>query len=125
MSLIRAKTSWAALLLVLLVAAIYWPGRGGGFVFDDFPNIVDNAALHVTTWDRHAWLAAVFSSNSGLGHRPLAVATFALNHVFTGLDPVPMKLTNIAIHALNACLVLGLLRTLLALAVPTVDERRR
>ncbi len=82
--------TWPALALVLLVAAIYWPGLGGGYVFDDFPNIVDNAALHVTDWDWHAWLAAVFSSDSGIGHRPLAMATFALNHVFTGLDPVPM-----------------------------------
>jgi len=119
------RPAWPFLALVLLVAALYWPGRGGGFAFDDFPNIVDNVALHVTNWDRHAWLAAVFSSDSGMGHRPLPMATFALNHVFTGLDPVPMKLTNIAIHALNACLVLGLLRTLLALAVPAVDTRRR
>ncbi|MFT3896967.1 MAG: hypothetical protein QM719_04630 [Thermomonas sp.] len=117
--------AWPFLLLALAIAALYWPGRGGGFVFDDFPNIVDNAALHVASWDRHAWLAAVFSSDSGLGHRPLPMATFALNHVFTGLDPAPMKLANIAIHALNACLVLGLLRALLALAVPAVDARRR
>ena len=119
------RPAWPFLLLVLANAAIYWPGRGGGFVFDDYPNIVDNAALHVTSWDRHAWLAAIFSSDSGLGHRPLAMATFALNHVFTGLDPVPMKLTNIAIHAFNACLVLCLLRALLALAVPAIDPRRR
>ena len=119
------RPAWPFLLLAIAIAAIYWPGRGGGFVFDDFPNIVQNAALHVTGWDRHAWLAAVFSSDSGLGHRPLAMATFALNHVFTGLDPVPMKLTNIAIHAFNACLVLCLLRTLLALAVPAIEARRR
>jgi len=119
------RPAWPFLLLVLAVAAVYLPGRGGGFAFDDFPNIVDNAAVHVTGWDRNAWMAAVFSSNSGIGHRPLAVATFALNHVFTGLDPVPMKLANIAIHALNACLVLCLLRALLALAVPAVDARRR
>ena len=112
-------------MLVALVAASYWPGLGGGFVFDDFPNIVDSPALHVSGWDWHAWLAAVFSSDSGFGHRPLAMATFALNHVFTGLDPVPMKLTNIGIHALNACLVLGLLRTLLALAAPAISARRR
>ena len=121
----RMRKAWPFLLLAIAVAALYWPGRGGGFVFDDFPNIVDNVALHVTSWDRHAWLAAVFSSDSGLGHRPLPMATFALNHVFTGLDPVPMKLTNIAIHAFNACLVLCLLRALLALAVPAVDARRR
>jgi hypothetical protein len=120
-----AARAWPFLVLALAVAAVYWPGRGGGFAFDDFPNIVDNAAAHVTNWDRHAWLAAMFSSNSGPGHRPLAMASFALNHVFTGLDPVPMKLTNIAIHALNACLVLGLLRTLLLLAVPAIDARRR
>ena len=121
----RLRTAWPALALVLLVATIYWPGRGGGFTFDDYPNIVENARLHVTNWDQHAWLAAVFSSDSGLGHRPLAMATFALNHAFTGLDPVPMKLTNIAIHALNACLALCLLRALLALAVPAADARRR
>jgi hypothetical protein len=119
------RPGWPLLVLVVAVVALYWPGRGGGFVFDDYPNIVDNTALHVTGWDRHAWLAAVFSSDSGLNHRPLPMATFALNHVFTGLDPVPMKLTNIAIHALNACLVLGLLRTLLLLAVPAIDARRR
>ena len=119
------RPAWPFLLLVLAVAAVYLPGRGGGFAFDDFPNIVDNAAVHVTGWDRHAWMAAVFSSNSGVGHRPLAMATFALNHVFTGLDPVPMKLVNIAIHALNACLVLGLLRALLGLCVPAIDGRRR
>ena len=119
------RPAWPFLLLVFAVAALYWPGRGGGFVFDDYPNIVDNTALHVTHWDRHAWLAAVFSSDSGFGHRPLPMASFALNHVFTGLDPVPMKLTNIGIHALNACLVLCLLRALLALAVPAIDARRR
>ena len=121
----RLRRHWPTLALVLLLVLVYWPGRGGGFVFDDYPNIVDNTALHVTGWDRHAWLAAVFSSDSGLGHRPLAMASFALNHAFTGLDPVPMKLANIAIHALNACLVLGLLRVLLALAAPAVEPRRR
>lgn len=124
MTVARIRGLWPAL-LVVLVAAVYWPGLGGGFVFDDFPNLVNNAALHVTGWDRYAWMAAVFSSNAGVGHRPLAMATFALNHVFTGLDPAAMKLTNIAIHALNACLVLLLVRTLLELAAPRVDLRRR
>jgi hypothetical protein len=121
---VQLRFFWPSL-LILLVIITYWPGRAGGFVFDDFPNIVDNAAVHVSDWDHHAWLRAVFSSDAGLGHRPLAMATIALNHLFTGIDPVPMKLTNIAIHALNACLVLGLLRTLLALAAAGRDARRR
>jgi len=116
---------WPPAVLTALVFAIYLPGLRGGFVFDDYPNIVDNASVHLVNWDPTAWLAAVFSSNAGLGHRPIAMATFALNHVFTGLDPVPMKLTNIGIHALNACLVLGLLRALLELASPAITRRRR
>jgi tetratricopeptide (TPR) repeat protein len=125
----RVARAWtpaaSCALLALFVVVVYWPGLGGGFVFDDYPNLVDNAALHVNNWDLYAWLAAVFSSEAGLGHRPLAMATFTLNHVFTGLDPKAMKLTNIAIHAVNACLVLGLLSTLLGLAVPRICERRR
>jgi len=116
---------WPPVLLAALVFAIYLPGLRGGFVFDDYPNIVDNANVHVGSWDPAAWLAAVFSSNAGLGHRPLAMASFALNYVFTGLDPAPMKLTNIGIHALNVCLVWGLLQALLELALPAITRRRR
>ena len=121
----RLSDTWPALLLVVLVVWAYWPGRGGGYVFDDFPNIVDNTALHVTSLDWHTWIAALFSSEAGTLQRPLAMLTFALNHYFTGLDPVPMKLTNIGIHALNALLVLGLMRTLLAIAMPAVSRRGR
>lgn len=116
---------WPALALMLLVATAYWPGRGGGFVFDDFPNIVDNTQLHVATLLWRDWIAAIFSSDAGTLQRPLAMLTFAINHYFTGLDPVPMKLTNIAIHALNATLVLMLVRTLLQMAGDGFDGRRR
>jgi hypothetical protein len=104
----------AALALLALVACVYWPGLGGGFVFDDFPNIVDNVTLHVTwqsTWQQ--WLAAVFSSPASDLQRPLAMLSFAINHAATGLDPYWMKLTNVAIHLLNTCLVFGLVRAVL------------
>ena len=121
----RLHHLWPAPLLVLLVGLAYWPGRGGGYVFDDFPNIVDNMVLHVTTMDWHAWIAAMFSSEAGTLQRPLAMLSFAINYYFTGLDPMPMKLTNIAIHALNALLVLGLVRLLMSLALPDAAPRRR
>lgn len=100
-------------LLVLAVFAVYLPGLRGGFVFDDYPNIVLNRALHVTSMEWRDWVAATFSSDAGRLQRPLAMLTFAAQHYFTGLDPGPMKLVNIAIHAFNALLVFGLCRALL------------
>lgn len=95
------------------VALAYWPGRNGGFVFDDYPNIVNNSALHVTQPVWQDWVAATMSSPARSLPRPLAMLTFAINHYFTGLDPVPMKLTNVAIHLLNTLLVFGLIRSLI------------
>ena len=112
------KTSFLLAALMVAVAAVYWPGLGGGFAFDDYPNIVFNSALRVSSLDRQAWLAAVFSSQAGDLQRPLAMFSFALNHYFSGMDPLPMKATNVAIHVLNAGLVFGLVRSLLRVAVP-------
>ena len=112
-------------LLVLLVAAAYWPGRDGGFAFDDYPNIVDNTVVHVSSLDWRAWSAAAFSSEAGTLQRPLAMLSFAANHALTGLDPVAMKLTNIAIHALNAVLAYALATSLFRIASPEKDSRPR
>lgn len=121
----RLARWWPALALVLLVGMVYWPGRNGGYVFDDFPNIVSNTTLHVTTLAWQDWMAAAFSSHASAVQRPLAILSFAINHYFTGLDPVPMKVTGIAIHALNALLVLGLVRQLLRLAAADTGPVRR
>lgn len=105
---------WPLLALTLLVAWIYWPGLTGGYVFDDYPNIVNNTAVHVAgnaTWNQ--WLAAMFSSPSSELQRPLAMLSFAINHAITGLNPYWMKLTNLGIHLLNSCLVFGLVRRIL------------
>jgi len=111
--------------LLVLVAAIYAPGLNGGFAFDDYPNIVDNLALHVKPGaDAQAWLAAVFSSPSSDLQRPLAMASFALNHALAGIDPWWMKLTNIGIHLLNTCLVYGLSRRLLQGPSPSAVRSR-
>lgn len=108
--------------IVIGVFAVYWPGLGGGFAFDDYPNIVLNKFLHVTDLDGADWLAAMFSSDAGRLQRPLAMLSFAVQHYFTGLAPAPMKLVNIGIHALNAWLVFGLCRAILR---TTQDDDRR
>ena len=115
-------------LITVLVGYVYWPGLNGGFVFDDLPNIVNNTELHVKSSLWTDWVTAMFSSPSSSLQRPLAMLTFAINHYFTGLDPRPMKLTNLAIHILNTMLVFFLVRALLRSVVkqqPSADRRQQ
>lgn len=120
-----SKLTLTLLSLSALVCLVYWPGLNGGFVFDDMPNIVNNSQVHVSSTRWTDWLTAAFSSPSSSLQRPLAMLSFAVNHFFTGLDPWPMKLTNVAIHVLNTLLVFSLVRALLrsvAGRVPTDDR---
>jgi hypothetical protein len=107
---------WSLLLvgMLLLTWLIYRPGLNGNYTFDDYPNIVENIALHVTTLDPDAWLRAMWSSPSSEFQRPLASLSIALNHYFSGLDPWPMKATNLLIHLLNGVLLYALLRRIAA-----------
>lgn len=105
--------AWLAWLgLPLLVVLVYWPGLGGGFAFDDFPNIVENPGLQALSWRLESLWAAAFSSPASDLQRPLAMLTFGFNALVSGMDPWPMKLTNIGLHALNALLVFLLVRRL-------------
>jgi tetratricopeptide (TPR) repeat protein len=110
-----AEIRWFVAAL-LLATCLYLPGIRGTFVFDDYPNIVDNADLHVTTLDPQAWIKVLWASPSSDLQRPLASLSFAANHYFTGLDPMPMKLTNVALHLLNGWLLFVLLQRICAFA---------
>lgn len=99
---------WLLLLIVVAVVCVYFPGLFGGYTFDDFPNLVDNTELHVSTLSFDRWWAAIFSSPSSELQRPLAMFTFAINYYFSGLDPFPVKLTNLIIHLLNVFLAFRL-----------------
>jgi hypothetical protein len=100
----------AAIALTLIV---YWPGLSGSFVFDDYPNIVDNSDLQIHHFDAANLTRAALSSPSSTLKRPLASLSFAFNYLATGLDPYGMKLTNLLIHLLNGWLVFLLARGLL------------
>jgi hypothetical protein len=97
----------------LLTAAVYWPGLSGGYLFDDYPNIVDNAGVqpHDAKWS--SLVGAALSSPSSEFKRPLASLSFAVNYLVSGLNPYWMKLTNLAIHLLNGLLVFMLSKSLL------------
>ena len=116
------RTHLACILAVLVLTAIlYWPGLRGGFLFDDFPNIVENDAVHVTSMDLRDWKHAAAASPAHDLPRPMAMLSYAANYYFTGLAPWPMKLTNLLIHLSNGLLLFAVLRTLL----PLWNQRRR
>ncbi|HEX5961477.1 MAG TPA: hypothetical protein VFY97_09565 [Rhodanobacteraceae bacterium] len=114
----RRWLPWLLLAIaVLATAAVYWPGLAGGWVFDDYPNIVDNAAIHITPGHSTlvAWVNAAISSPASFLHRPLASITFAMNWMAGGGNPWPFKVTNVIIHLINGVLVFVMLRALLRL----------
>ena len=108
------RRSWWLLLAALAVTlAVYWPGLSGGFLFDDYPNIVDNHGVQPQNASFPSLVGAALSSPSSEFKRPLASLSFAANYLVSGLDPYWMKLTNLVIHLLNGLLVFLLTRALL------------
>lgn len=96
--------TWFALLAVLTALA-YWPGLYGTYIFDDFANIVDNTELHIADTSISELTRAARSSPSSEFKRPLSSLSFAANYLSTGLEPFPMKLTNLVLHLLNGLLL--------------------
>ncbi|HAI58615.1 MAG TPA: hypothetical protein DCM32_01885 [Xanthomonadaceae bacterium] len=89
-------------------------GLPGGFVFDDYPVLLEADAVRLTTLTLPGLVDAAFAYDPAGGlPRPLVNASFALNHWLSGLDPAAFKLTNIALHALNGLLLFALVRRLL------------
>ncbi len=108
---------------LLLVTAIYWPGLSGSWLFDDYPNIVDNHGVQPSEVSIPALVRATLSSPASDFKRPLASLSFAANYLVSGLDPYAMKLTNLVIHLLNGLLVFVLARMLLRSAGVGAQER--
>jgi Ca2+/Na+ antiporter len=81
-----------------LTLFVYWPGMQGGFYFDDLPNIVQITPLH---WTALSWDAFKGVIDYGVNStRVLANLSFAINHLFGGLDPSGYHWTNLVIHLL-------------------------
>lgn len=114
-----------AVVLGTVVLLAYLPGLAGPFVLDDIPNLVQNLALVPTTLTFETIQQAALSGISGPLGRPLAMLSFALNAFFSqGLQSaLAFKVTNLAIHLLNAGLVYELCRLLVGrLPAPTRQE---
>jgi len=121
------STFFSKILLVIamfITALVYWPGLAGSWLFDDYPNVVENHSVQPNEASLASLVDAALSSPSSDFKRPLASLSFAVNYLITGLNPFWMKLTNLAIHLVNGLLVFLLARSLLALTNPYGDRKR-
>jgi hypothetical protein len=96
--------------LVLITLAVYWPGLTGPFLFDDYPNIVNNPLIQIDTLDWESLKRAARGYVPGHIGRPLATIGLALDFLAWGKDPWGYKLHSLIVHILNAILVFALVR---------------
>lgn len=107
---------WLLAAFLLVTTLVYLPGLSGGWILDDYANIVQNQEVQPQSADVPDLVAAALSSPSSRFKRPLASLTFAANYLAGGLNPFGWKLVNLVIHLLNGLLVFvltkGLIRSL-------------
>ncbi len=93
------------LILTLLTSVIcYYQGLSGDYVFDDVANLLNNDFI-LNSAKNFDILGILNSGDAGPLKRPISVLSFAINSYFTGLDPFPIKLTNLVIHLINGLLI--------------------
>ncbi|GMQ83458.1 MAG: hypothetical protein BMS9Abin06_0192 [Gammaproteobacteria bacterium] len=109
----RSSLLLSIVCLAILTILVYAPGLSGGFEFDDEANIVRNEQLQITELTPATLKQAAYSMQAGPLMRPISYLSLALNHYFTGLDPLYFKLTNLFIHLLNGLALYWLSRQLL------------
>jgi hypothetical protein len=97
-ALIAPGGAFWLLFALLACAALYLPGLGGPLLFDDAPNLQDNALLVRPKPALLDWWAAAQSSGAGFLRRPVAMLSFALEGSLDGLQAPLLKSVNLAIH---------------------------
>lgn len=112
-----------ALLVILTLA--YWPGLSGGFLFDDFSNIVSNPRVQPESLSWESLRTAATGYQPGMYGRPIATLWFALDFLIGGKDPWVYKFSSLLVHLGNALLMFVLARRLLALPAVGFDAKWR
>src|SRR5262245_33926588 len=98
-----------AIVLPLLIAALYSTVVDAPFVYDDRIHIVENPLVlgFDSPFEIASWRALVQTAFGWSGRR-LLFLTYGLNHAVSGLAPSRFRMTNILVHAINALLVFAI-----------------
>jgi len=98
---------WAGLIILLTLLA-YIPAMRGGYIWDDNAHITDNATLRSSDGLAKIW----FEPKVLPQYYPLVHTTFWVEYHLWQLHPFGYHLVNVLLHALNAILLLLVLRYL-------------
>ena len=97
--------------LIGAVVAAYWNSLGAPFLFDDTGAVLDNPTIrHLGSW---AVLSPPSDGSTTTG-RPVVNISFAVNHAVSGERVWSYHALNVAIHALAALALLGIVRRTLS-----------
>ena len=118
------------LLLALVVALgglVFLPGMNGPYIFDDYSNLLTNTYVRLNSLNVDSLQLASYSLASGPLHRPVAMASFALNYYFAGsfYPSAPFKLTNIILHSVNGMLIFWFMHLVLTRLAQTYYRNTR
>jgi hypothetical protein len=103
-----ARSRLSVLLFPVMLAAGYAPLRAATFIWDDDDYVTQN--LHLRTL---AGLARIWTDPSATPqYYPLTHTSFWLEYQLFGLNPLAYHIDNLLLHALNACLIVAILRRL-------------
>jgi protein O-mannosyl-transferase len=105
------RTFLFAVALACLTGIAFGPGIHGGFLFDDFANLPALGAYGPVD-NLRTFLLYLTSGKADPTGRPLALLSFLIDARDWPAAALPFKITNILIHALNGCLLFGLVRRL-------------
>ena len=103
----------ASLLSAVAAALLYLNTLDGELLGDDDPAIAWNMDVRPSSpWTQllrnDFWGTPVASASSHKSYRPLCVATFRLNYMLHGLQPMGYHLVNLLLHAVVCYLYVGL-----------------
>jgi protein O-mannosyl-transferase len=111
----KTKSAYYLPILVLLCtnSLLLWQGLYGPLIFDDLPNL---SHLLGETVDYHS---SIFENQAGPFGRIVTMATFAMNHWFSGsMVSFELKISNLFIHLINGILLYYFLFELLKIKLP-------
>lgn len=110
----------APFLLVAIVFFVYQQGFTGGFLLDDYQNLLPLTNKGGVT-DLKSLSAFVFGNQSGPLGRPVSMLSFLIDDQYWPSDPSNYKQTNVMLHCINALLFAWL--SILILKVLSVEQQ--